>query len=51
MTKEERTAEDEARLAALTSTYIAACMANPPSHSRLQTNWIKNLTTDDTAER
>lgn len=40
-TKEERTAEDETRLAALLSTYCPASVANPPSHSRLQTNWIK----------
>lgn len=40
-TKEERTEEDETWLAALPSTYIPAWMANPLSHSRLQTKWIK----------
>lgn len=40
-TAEERTAEDETPPTALPCTYNTAWMANPPPHSRLQTNWIE----------
>jgi len=37
-TKEERTTEDESRLAALPSTYFPAWMANPPHDQNLTKN-------------